>query len=477
MNCTQNRLFRRFLLVPSLCLPVFGGGIVCGQWEQIHKLRAQEAVWSDDVGWSVSMSGDNIVAGAPCDDEAGHCSGAAYVFDAIRGDQRRRLTADDAAAWDGFGWSIAVSGDIVVVGVISDDDACPDDPFCDSGSAYVFDAMSGEQLHKLTADDAEKLDRFGVSVAVSGTTIVVGSQGGGDNGPGSGSAYVFDAITGEQIRKLTADDGETKDHFGISVAIYGGAVVVGASGDDDACDGDPDCNSGAVYVFDVNTGEQLRKLTADDAVAGVGLGWSIAISGDVVVVGAPGDDDGGVCSGAAYVFDAMSGEQIHKLKADDAAKEDRFGWSVSVGGTVIVVGTYLDIHEGVSSGAAYVFGAITGNQLQKLIANDADDGDFFGYAVGIDQNTITVGAPGVNFEDRGTGAAYVFQIPHEACPADITGPYAQPDGTVDAYDLLVVLAYWGVTGSIADITGPDGVPDGIVDVHDLLALLGGWGPC
>ncbi len=395
------------ILAVAMCSLVLGGGLAQGQWEQTHKLTADDGAEGDQFGTSVSVSGNTIVVGAHIDDDAGAGSGSAYVFDATTGEQLHKLTAEDAAQSDYFGHSVSVSGDTIVVGAHLDDDTVHD-----SGSAYVFNATTGEQLLKLTAGDAGYQDQFGWSVSVSGNTIVVGAHHDNDAGTDSGSAYVFDATTGEQLLKLTADDGQEQDLFGSSVAI----------------------------------------------------------SFNIIVIGAHGDDDGGYGSGAAYMFDAITGEQLHKLTAADASEGDLFGNSVSVSGKTIVIGAYRNDDPGTDSGSAYVYDAITGGQLHKLIADVAGYKPFFGCSVSVSGNTIVGGAYCDHYGSGSCGgAAFVFDDP---CAADI-----YKDGIVDVLDLMVVLAKWGTADLAADITGPYGVPDGVVDVQDLLAVLSAWGPC
>ena len=195
--------------------------------------------------------------------------------------QTQKLMADDGAAFDYFGISVAVSGELVVVGAFFDDDAG-----YLSGSAYVFDVTTGQQKRKFVADDGAAEDQFGESVAVSDRTVIIGAAYDDDNGSESGSAYVFDVTTGQQLRKLTADDGDVEDLFGYSVSVSDELAIIGAPRDNDAGE-----NSGSAYVFNVTTGLQLHKLTAEDAAAFDWFGVSVAISGDTAVVGAYLDDD------------------------------------------------------------------------------------------------------------------------------------------------------------------------------------------
>ena len=168
---------------------------------------------------------------------------------------------------------------------------------------------------KLTALDVARSDLFGISVGISGDTAIVGSIKFSDL-PSSGSAYLFDVNTGNQLFKLTSSD--PYDDFGYSVAISGFTAIVGADRDDGASIG-AGADFGAAFVFNVTTGEQLFKLTASDAAEQDQLGRSLAISGTTAILGAHGDDHAGNRSGSAYLFDVNTGHQLFKLTADDAA--------------------------------------------------------------------------------------------------------------------------------------------------------------
>ena len=157
------------------------------------------------------------------------------------GDQLFKLLPDDGAASDEFGRSVAISGATAIVGAYLDDDNGSQ-----SGSAYLFDTTSGRQIAKLVADDGTAGDTFGISVGISGATAIVGAWRDDDNGGDSGSAYLFDTTTGRQIGKLLPNDGAADDRFGVSVAISGATAIVGAYFDDDN-----GTDSGSGYLFDV----------------------------------------------------------------------------------------------------------------------------------------------------------------------------------------------------------------------------------
>lgn len=268
-------------------------------WTQEAKLVADDAAASDDFGTSVSLSGDRALVGSSFNN-----GGSAYVF--VRtGDtwvQEAKLTADDAEAGDLFGASVSLSGDRALIGGFGDDDAGES-----SGAAYVFVRSGGTwtQEAKLTADDAATFDQFGVSVSLLDERALVGAYLTDDGGSDSGSAYVFvrSGNTWEQEAKLTADDAAALDRFGVSVSLSGERALIGANFDSDAAS-----FGGSAYVF-VRSGDmwtQETKLTADDAEMSDLFGQSVSLSGDRALIGAVSNDDFGSDTGSAYVFSGLA---------------------------------------------------------------------------------------------------------------------------------------------------------------------------
>jgi len=271
---------------------------------------------------------------------------------ALAQEQLHKLTASDGAEDDDFGSTLGISGDLVIVGAKGDDDAGTS-----SGSAYVFDVATGSETLKLMPSDARRFDFFGISVAISGERAVVGARLADPGSTYAGTVYVFDASTGLEHFKLVSADSGTYDQFGHSVAINGQLLIAGAVGH-----GHLGVDSGAAYVFDVTTGQQLLELLASDAAEGDAFGYSVSISGDRAIVGAPGVDTAGTSSGAAYVFDVTTGQELFKLLSTDILPGDWFGRSVAISdGMALVVSTQHPPH-----GAAYLFDVATGQQLFKL---------------------------------------------------------------------------------------------------------------
>jgi hypothetical protein len=244
--------------------------------------------------------------------------------------QATGLTASDGADYDYFGRSVSVSGTVGLIGADNDDE---NNAF-NSGSAYLFrglDTATGSvtQTAKLTASDGASNDRFGNSVSVSGTVGLIGAYGDSQAfATNKGSAYLFrglDTVTGSvtQTAKLTASDGATDDYFGNSVSVSGTVGLIGAYGDAS--------NRGSAYLFrglDRVTGSvtQTAKLTASDGASNDRFGNSVSVSGTVGLIGAYGDASN---SGSAYLFrglDKVTGSvtQTAKLTASDGASSDRF---------------------------------------------------------------------------------------------------------------------------------------------------------
>ena len=377
------------------------------QITQGDKLPSADAAEYDEFGYSVAVDGNIAVAGAHQDDDDGDSSGSAYVFTKVAGVWRQaaKLTASDGAADDEFGYSVAVDGDTntIVVGARGDES--------DTGAAYVFTKVAGvwSQVAKLTASDGAADDEFGISAAVDGGTIVVGARGDDSD---TGAAYVFTKVAGvwSQVAKLTASDGAADDEFGISAAVDGNTAVVGARGDDS--------DTGAAYVFTKVAGvwSQVAKLTASDGAADDEFGISVAVDGGTIVVGGRGDDSD---TGAAYVFTKpgtgwADSNTAAKLTASDGAAGDEFGHSVAVDGDTVVVGAYQDDDYGTSSGSAYVFTADSSgewSQKTKLTASDGAPYDYLGVSVGVGGGTVMAGANASDKNGEDSGSVYLWEVP------------------------------------------------------------------
>ena len=253
------------------------------------KITASDGAASDQFGRSVAIGNNKIVVGAHGDDDNGSSSGSVYVYD-LDGSNEVKITASDGAADDWFGNSVAVGNDKIVVGAYWDDDNGSY-----SGSVYVYD-LDGSNEVKITASDGAAYDYFGWRVAVGSNKIVVGSYWDDDNGSQSGSVYVYD-LDGTNEVKITASDGADNDQFGYSVAVGNDKIVVGAWGDDDDGSG-----SGSVYVYDLDGSNEVKITASDGAAGDYfGQSVAVG-SNKIVVGAYGDDDNNASLSGSAYVY-------------------------------------------------------------------------------------------------------------------------------------------------------------------------------
>ncbi len=358
----------------------------------------------DQAGYSVSISGDTALVGVI---GADGFKGAAYIYtrSETTWTKAAKLTASDRVTADDFGWSVSIENDTVVVGAIGDQGQGSY-----TGSAYVF-VKSGatwidmNQTAKLTASNDAAYNQFGYSVSISGDTILIGA----DYAQQSGAAYIFVKPTGGwanmiQTAKLTASDAAAYDDYGCSVSLSGDTALIGAD--------DTDNYNGSAYIFEkpssgwANMTAQTAKLTASNNAENDEFGYSVSLSGDTALIGAVGDNSD---RGSAYIFEKPSGGwadmtvQTAKLTASNGATDDSFGISVSISGDTALIGAVgIDTSNQES---AYIF-TRQGNEWKEqleLTAADPSNSDDFGISVSLNGDTAMIGADG---NTSIAGAAY-----------------------------------------------------------------------
>lgn len=367
-----------------------------GEWHEVAKVLASDGEAGATFGQSVSISGDLAIVGA---DDFRASAAYAFRFDGTTWIEEAKIQAADTEPSDAFGHSVSLDGEVAIVGAPIDDDLGDQ-----SGAAYIVRRVGGIWIEeaKLLPSDGRSDDHFGESVGVRGNVAIVGSIN-------SDSAYIF-RFNGSQWleeSRLVPSDPSNSD-FGRSVAIDDDLAIVAAEGDD--------MNRGAAYIFRFNgsTWTEEVKLTASDGMMSDSFGRSVALSGEVAVVGASGVGDPSLGVGAAYIFryDGLNWGQEIKLEDPDGAIGDRFGEAVAVSGDLALVGAFLDDDSGSDSGSAFVyrFDSLTWNPETKLLASDGAAGDIFGLSVATDGNRVLIGALGDQDLGLNSGSAYIFGL-------------------------------------------------------------------
>jgi hypothetical protein len=365
-------------------------------------------------------------------------SGTAYIFKYSNGgwSEMQKLVPADTANWALFGESVSISGNFAIVGSRRNRlDHNGQNDLSDAGAAYIFQNVGGTwiQFQKLIAGDRKLNQWFGSSVAISGNIAVVGAV---NDSSSTGSAYIFefDGNSWIEVDKILASDRMEGDEFGFSVAISGNYTFVGARhADSTTSSGIFYKDAGAVYIFEKqgNSWNQSQKIRATQIRSNQDFGWSVHVDSGRAIVGAPYDsgDENGVNpmveSGSAIVFEESGGVwyPMQKLVANDRSPQDRFGFSVSISNNYAIVGAEYEDHDTLSgnyiesSGSAYVFGFSNGNwnEMQKLVSPDRGEGDFFGSSVGIYGQNAIVGCYNDDLDSlsfpfpmTGAGSAYMF---------------------------------------------------------------------
>ncbi len=402
------------------------------------KITPADAEANDEFAWSLAIHGDTLVSGAPLADDNGGNSGVAYVFrwDGAAWVEESKLTPEDGAEGDWFGKSAGISGDTAVVGANRDDGPLRGEFYDDdTGSAYVFVREEGpdgpvwRQQAKLRADPEIEFAEFGFDVEIDGDTIAVAAKHDPSVHFNTGAVYVFRREGREWVSeaKLLPSQGEAADEFGSDIAISGDTILVGANRDDVRA-----ADAGAAYVYRRVDGKWIEEaiLRAPDSGAFDQFGFSAALDGDIAVIAAPFHDGVIFDGGAAYVFERAGSTWTArwKLVPNNPFEGAWFGRSVGVAGNFALIGAprydrvTLDgiPNEIFNMGVSYVFQRTTLGWLQtaQLQADDAADGDDFGWTVNLTDEIALVGAW---LDDTAVGPDAGSAYSYVLTPADPAG--------------------------------------------------------
>lgn len=410
-----------------LLLPLTGPA-AAAQTYGYPMLLPADAGPGDLIGQAVAVSGTQIVFGSGNHDHGALIvSGGAWIYE-WQGSwqQTAELVPADLQSQDNFGASVAITTDRALIGMVGDDDQASN-----AGAAYVFEKIAGNwvEVAKLKASDGATGYEFGAAVDIDGDFAIVGAPRAGVTPLNAGKAYVFQRQAGGlwlEVDQLTATDAQSSDEFGRDVALSGTRAIVGAPRDDDGGG-----NSGSAYLFDRQLDAnwlQVAKLIASDDDAGDFFGTSVDVSGDTAVAGAYLDEAQGVGNGSAYVYERQgdgSWLQGSKLLPPPAGAGDRFGWSVAVDGDVVAVGAHNTIvSPWIEAGRVYVYERglpLQWIEVAMLDRNPAEAGEHFGIAIALDGGHLVAGVRDFdvtagNDNTGGVATYFVYAGANQAAP-------------------------------------------------------------
>lgn len=376
---------------------------------------AEDGKAEDHFGYSADIDGATLIVGAHKADINGvKDAGVAYVY--VLGDQgwyqQAKLVADPIFTDDTLGGKVALKNNVAMLGVMGRDDKGED-----AGAVVSFERIANSWTQKqiFTAPDAMPGDTFGQSVALTDNYLVIGAPNSDAVGVDSGAAYIYQREGGiwRYQSKITASDGAAGDLFGISVAIDGNTILVGADLHDEKAE-----NAGAVYVYVVqnNQWQQQAKLVASDGGKTDIFGVRVAISGDTALISARRDDieELGIDAGSAYLFvrEGNTWAQEGKLVSPDGAADDRFGRGVALSGDTAIISAMNHDANGTDTGALYVYkkGPDGWRYTSKVVAENVKPGDQFGWNVALSKGVAVIATPHHDANGQQSGAIYVQDL-------------------------------------------------------------------
>ena len=304
------------------------------------------------------------------------------------------------SGYDAFGFSIATQDDKIIVG-----SSHANPPEGEVQAVYIFDSDSGEIIQTLYNPTPSELDSFGHAVAVDSSHIFISSPTDDAVAPYSGAVYMFDPLTGNLIRTFQKPTPSEGDNFGDHIAVKDGFLLVGATNDDAGA-----VDAGAAYLFNTQTGDLVQTFLNPTPATEERFGKSCTFVEDKVLIGASWASIDGPNQGEAYLFDITTGNLIVTLHKPEGSSGTNYGYSSASNDNTFIIGSITDTIDGITSGAAYLYDSLTGDLLRTFKNPTPEDGDWFGHSFAYLDNYILIGALGDDTVGEDSGAVYLFDI-------------------------------------------------------------------
>ena len=428
----------------------------------------------EQQGYAVALSGTTAVVGSPYYDEdpvSRPDCGVVKIYDTANGNLLHRFASPGGAPFGYFGEAVAISGSKVVVA-----SGEPVGEHSYAGNVYVYDLNSptpSVPVVSIPNPAPSEQGQFGHSVAIDGDLLVVGAWMDDASGVNSGRAYVYDLAGSSPDEPLLALENPSpaeNDNFGVSVAISSSKVAVSAYHDNT---GNP--NAGRVYIYDLEgqiPAVPVLSLGKPGADRNDCFGSALSMSGPLLAVGSELSDADALNSGNVYVFNLDSGtpgQPVHSLANPVPQDHGYFGTSVSISGTFLTVGAYRNDGAVVNGGACYVFdlaGSTPTVPLLSLSKPSWDEDDSLGNSVAMAGNKILAGAWRDDTGELDSGISYVYDLDAEIPASPVMVLDSPRRDSVDRFGTAVAIA-----GDLVAVGSPDSdsgsTRAGRVSIHDL----------
>lgn len=357
----------------------------------------------DFFGHMVAIDGNHVLVGANGDDTNGGFVGQAHLFDASTGALIHTFNDPTlGGSSDRFGGHVAIDGNFVLIGAVGDDTLG-----VDVGQAHLFDATTGGLLRTFNDPTPTGGDGFSQSVAIDGNNVLIGAAFDSTVAARVGQAHLFDATTGALLQTFDDPTPSTNDAFGISVAIDGNFVLVGAQHDSTL-----GFRVGQAHLFNATTGALIRTFENPSPAASDLFGITVALDGNNIAIGATSDDTSGADVGQVYLFDATTGSLLRTFDDPTITTRDQFGTGIAIDGNNLLVSAAADDSNGTDVGQAHLFDITTGTLKYSFDDPNPTTSDNFGYlhSVALDGNNALIGTPNDDTSGTNIGQAYLFAL-------------------------------------------------------------------